>query len=66
MDDLAKVREHRAEAEEHLLDLLRAPYYRMSPWAITSACTFLKHPTPRWDDPPSKPCICGKRKGAVD
>ena len=51
-----------ADARQHLLDMLRAPYIRMTPWAITKACTYLDHPTRRDTDPPEAPCVCGRRR----
>lgn len=46
------------QLEKLILNLLRAPYERMTAWATTEACQSLKHPIVRND---GKTCACGRR-----
>src|SRR5262245_34118300 len=60
-DELDRIRREDAEARQLLLDLLRAPWNRMTPYAITRACEYLKHPD-KHEGEPLRGCACGKRK----
>jgi len=59
-DELDRLAREKAEARQVLLDLLRAPWNRMSPWAIARACEYLEHPDKN-DGEPERGCPCGRR-----
>ena len=50
--------DHVTRLRARLLDMLKAPYERMGPWATTAACQELDHPIVRND---GKSCACGKK-----
>lgn len=58
--DLGQILEERRQARELLLSLLRAPWTRMSPWAISNVCAYLEHPSRIPEEP--APCPCGRFK----
>lgn len=60
--DLERIRRDRKEARDLLLSLLRAPWTRMSPWAISNVCAYLEHPSRVPDE--SAACPCGRFKDA--
>jgi hypothetical protein len=64
MDELERIQQMRDEARTMILDLLRAPWSRMTPWAISNACAYMEHPD-KYDGHPEKGCPCGRRRDAT-
>lgn len=56
--DLEEMRERLQEANEMILQGLRAPYNGLSAWWISDTCIRLGHPARRPEDP-FGPCCCG-------
>lgn len=60
--DLEEMHERLEEANETILQGIRAPWAGLSSWWIMDACQKQGHPTKHPEDPPSAPCCCGFRK----
>lgn len=54
----AVLNDHLQRLRARLLDMLKAPYERMLPWATTAACQELGHPAVRND---GRTCACGAK-----
>lgn len=59
-DELERIGKARDDARKLLLNMLRAPWSRMTPFAITNACSYLLHPS-KYDDRVDG-CACGRYK----
>jgi len=56
--ELAEIRRRLQEANEMILQGLRAPYNGLTAWWVSDTCIRRGHPKRRPDDP-SSPCCCG-------